>query len=144
MIDAKGALDRPAMRRLVFDDPAARSRLEAILHPAIRVEADLRCLHSVAPYVLLVVPLLVETGGYLSRVERVVVVDCPEEVQVMRTVSRSGIPAEQVRTIMAAQASREARLAVADDVIDNTGDEAALRRHVLRLHQDYLVRAATE
>jgi dephospho-CoA kinase len=144
MIDAKGALDRPAMRRLVFDDPAARSRLEAILHPAIRVEADLRCLQSLAPYVLLVVPLLVETGGYLSRVERIVVVDCPEQIQVMRTVSRSGIPAEQVRAIMAAQASREARLAVADDVIDNTGDEAALRRQVLRLHQDYFARAATE
>jgi dephospho-CoA kinase len=132
------------MRRLVFDDPAARSRLEAILHPAIRAEADLRCLRSLAPYVLLVVPLLVETGGYLSRVDRVLVVDCPEEIQVARTVSRSGIPAEQVRAIMAAQASREARLAVADDVIDNTGDEAALRRQVLRLHQDYLARAATE
>jgi dephospho-CoA kinase len=144
LITADGALDRAAMRRLVFDDPAARGRLEAVLHPAIRAEADLRCLQSRAPYVVLVVPLLVETGAYRGRVERVVVVDCSEELQVARTMSRSGIPAEQVRAIMAAQAGREARLAVADDVIDNSGDEAALRQQVAQLHLNYLARAAAE
>lgn len=141
MITTAGALDRAAMRRLVFSDAGARARLEAILHPAIRAEADLRCINSTAPYVILVVPLLVETGAYRGRVERVLVVDCSEEVQIARTMTRSGIPAEQVRAIMAAQAGRTARLAAADDVIDNGGDEAALRDQVLRLHRDYLARA---
>jgi dephospho-CoA kinase len=141
MITPAGALDRGAMRRLVFADPTARARLEAILHPAIRAEADLRCMSSVAPYVVLVVPLLVETGAYRGRVERVLAVDCGEDVQMARTMSRSGIPGEQVQAIMAAQASRTQRLAAADDVIDNNGDEAALRDQVLRLHRDYLARS---
>ena len=141
MIAADGSLDRAAMRRLVFEDAAAKAQLEAILHPMIRIEADARCMQSTAPYVVLVVPLLVETAYYRGRLERVLVVDCDEETQVSRTVARSGIPAEQVRAIMAAQASRAQRLDVADDVIDNNGDLAQLREQVLRLHASYMTRA---
>lgn len=141
MIAPDGSLDRAAMRRLVFEDAAAKAQLEAILHPMIRIEADARCMQSTAPYVVLVVPLLVETAYYRGRLERVLVVDCDEETQVSRTVARSGIPAEQVRAIMAAQASRAQRLDVADDVIDNNGDLTQLREQVLRLHASYMTRA---
>ena len=141
MIAPDGSLDRAAMRRLVFEDAAAKAQLEAILHPMIRIEADARCMQSTAPYVVLVVPLLVETAYYRGWLERVLVVDCDEETQVSRTVARSGIPAEQVRAIMAAQASRAQRLDVADDVIDNNGDLAQLREQVLRLHASYMTRA---
>jgi len=141
MIARDGSLDRGAMRRLVFGDAAAKARLEAILHPMIRIEADLRCMQSTAPYVVLVVPLLVETGFYRGRLDRVLVVDCDEATQVSRTMARSGLQAEQVRAIMATQASRAQRLEVADDVIDNGGDLAGLRVQVLRLHASYLVRA---
>jgi len=142
VIDARGALDRAAMRRKVFADASAKARLEAILHPMIRTEADSRSAAARAPYVVLVVPLLVESGGYRSRVQRVAVVDCPEEVQVARVMSRSGLSAEEARAIMSAQVSREQRLAVADDVIDNGGDRAALRPQVEALHRRYLEMAA--
>jgi dephospho-CoA kinase len=142
VIDARGALDRAAMRRKVFADPQAKARLETILHPMIRAEADRRSAASRAPYVVLVVPLLVESGGYRSRVQRVVVVDCPEAVQVARVMSRSGLSAEEARAIMAAQISREQRLAVADDVIENGGELAALRPQVEALHRRYLEMAA--
>lgn len=142
VIDARGALDRAAMRRKVFADASAKARLEAILHPMIRAEADRRSAAARAPYVVLVVPLLVESGGYRSRVRRVAVVDCPEEVQVARVMTRSGLSAEEARAIMSAQASREQRLAVADDVIDNGGDLAALRPQVEALHRRYLEMAA--
>lgn len=142
VIDARGALDRAAMRRKVFADPQAKARLETILHPMIRAEADRRSAASRAPYVVLVVPLLVESGGYRSRVQRVVVVDCPEAVQVARVMSRSGLSAEEARAIMAAQVSREQRLAVADDVIENGGELAALRPQVEALHRRYLEMAA--
>ena len=142
VIDARGALDRAAVRRKVFADASAKARLEAILHPMIRAEADRRSAAARAPYVVLVVPLLVESGGYRSRVRRVTVVDCPEEVQVARVMTRSGLSAEEARAIMAAQVSREQRLAVADDVIDNGGDLAALRPQVEALHRRYLEMAA--
>ncbi len=142
VIDARGALDRAAVRRKVFADASAKARLEAILHPMIRAEADRRSAAARAPYVVLVVPLLVESGGYRSRVRRVAVVDCPEEVQVARVMTRSGLSAEEARAIMAAQVSREQRLAVADDVIDNGGDLAALRPQVEALHRRYLEMAA--
>lgn len=142
VIDARGALDRAAVRRKVFADASAKARLEAILHPMIRAEADRRSAAARAPYVVLVVPLLVESGGYRSRVRRVAVVDCPEEVQVARVMTRSGLSAEEARAIMSAQASREQRLAVADDVIDNGGDLAALRPQVEALHRRYLEMAA--
>lgn len=142
VIDARGALDRAVMRRKVFADAQAKARLEAILHPMIRAEADRRCAAASAPYVVLVVPLLVESGGYRSRVQRIAVVDCPEAVQVARVMSRSGLSAAEARAIMAAQAGREQRLAAADDVIDNGGALSALRPQVEALHRRYLEMAA--
>ena len=142
VIDARGALDRAAMRRKVFADAQAKARLEAIIHPMIRAEADRRCAAAAAPYVVLVVPLLVESGGYRSRVQRIAVVDCPEEVQVVRVMSRSGLSAEEARAIMAAQVGRDQRLAAADDIIDNGGDLSALRPQVEALHRRYLEMAA--
>lgn len=134
-----GSLDRAAMRRLVFSDPAARTRLEAILHPLIRAESTRRCLAASEPYAILSVPLLVEAGGaYREILSRVAVVDCPEEVQIDRVMARSGLPREEVLAILAAQASRVARLAMADDVIDNAGSLADLRRQVEALHGRYL------
>jgi len=141
-IAPNGALDRVAMRRKVFADAQAKVRLEGILHPMIRAEADRRSAASRAPYVVLVVPLLVESRSYRSRVQRVAVVDCPEEVQVARVMSRSGLSAEEARAIMAAQVGRAQRLAVADDVIDNGGELAALRPQVDALHRQYLEMAA--
>ena len=91
---------------------------------------------------ILAVPLLIESGTYRERVARLCVVDCPEDVQVARVMSRSGLDAHQVRAIMAAQATRAARLAAADDVVDNAGSLDALRAQVARLHEDYLARAA--
>lgn len=142
VVAPNGALDRAAMRRKVFTDAQAKGRLEAILHPMIRAEADRRSAAARAPYVVLVVPLLVESGDYRSRVQRVAVVDCPEEIQVARVMSRSGLFAEEARAIMAAQVGREQRLAAADDVIDNGGDLAALRPQIEALHRQYLEMAA--
>lgn len=137
-IDAHGALDRAAMRRRVFAEPDIKRRLEAILHPMIRAAADSRLQETTAPYSILVVPLLVESGAYKNRVDRVLLVDCDEEVQVARTTARSDLEEMQVRAIMAAQANRATRLAAADDVIDNNGDIAGLRPQVESLHQRYL------
>ena len=142
VIDARGALDRADMRRKVFADASAKARLEGILHPMIRAEADRRSAAARSAYVVLVVPLLVESGGYRSRVQRVAVVDCPEEMQVARVMARSGLSAEEARAIMAAQVDRQARLAVADDVIDNGGELAALRPQVEALHRRYIEMAA--
>jgi dephospho-CoA kinase len=137
-----GGLDRAAMRDTVFRDPAARRRLEGILHPLIRREAERQIASAVAPYVLLVVPLLLESGRYLPLLQRVLVVDCEPEIQVRRTMTRSGLTREAVAAIMAAQIDRPARLAGADDVIDNSGDELSLRAQVERLHTAYLRLAA--
>lgn len=133
-----GALDRAAMRRLVFNDPAARQRLEAILHPLIRAEADARCQAARSPYVILAVPLLVESGSYRQRCERIVVVDCPESVQIERVMQRSGLSAVEVEAILAVQATRAARLAIADAIVDNSGPLADLQPQVARLHDQYL------
>lgn len=138
IVAADGALDRATMRTRVFGDAQARQRLEAILHPMIREEVDARITRSNAPYVVLVVPLLVETGFGRRRLARVAVVDCSEETQVARTMARSALPAGQVRAIMAAQATRAQRLDIADDIIPNEGDLAALRQEVERLHRRYL------
>ena len=137
-VTAEGALDRAAMRSLAFEDPGARSRLESILHPAIRARADAMLVEARAPYALLVVPLLLETRGYAGRVERVLVVDCPESLQVSRTAARSGLAPEQVRAIMAAQWPRWRRLQLADDVAWNGGTEADLVPQCDRLHAFYL------
>ena len=142
VVAADGALNRPAMRALAFEDPEARKRLEAILHPMIRAESERLCRGATTPYVVLVVPLLIESGTYRQRVRRLCVVDCPEGVQVARVMQRSGLEERQVRAIMAAQASRAERLAAADDVIDNGGGYEQLTAQVERLHADYLRMAA--
>jgi dephospho-CoA kinase len=129
------------MRALVFQDSAARQGLEAILHPLIRATANERVKASLATYVVLVVPLLVETSAYRELAQRVLVVDCDEALQVQRTMARSGLTEPQVRAIMASQATREQRLAAADDVIINNGDLAQLAEQVRRLHAAYLTLA---
>lgn len=141
VVAADGALDRAVMRGMVFSDAAAKRRLEAILHPLIRAETLRRCesvLAAGAPYVVLVAPLLLESGGYRSRVSRVVVIDCAEETQVVRVMARSGLARDEVRRIMATQAMRAERLAAADDVIDNDGDMEELRAQVEALHRRYI------
>jgi len=137
-----GTLDRARLRRLVFDDDAARGRLEAILHPLIRAAARREVAAWTGPYGLLVVPLLYERGG-LSTVDRVLVVDCPEDEQVRRVVARSGLPAADVRAIMATQLRRADRLARADDVLDNAGLPAAILPQVAELDRRYRALAAT-
>lgn len=138
VIAGDGALDRAAMRRRVFADGQARQRLEGILHPMIGAESARRCAASSAAYVVLAVPLLIETGSYRGRVQRLLVVDCREETQVARVMKRSGLSADEVRAIMASQATRADRLAAADDVIDNDGEFARLRPQVEHLHGQYL------
>jgi dephospho-CoA kinase len=134
-----GALDRDAMRARVFADPTEKARLEAILHPLIRARCDAQldaAQATGAPYAILVIPLLAETTGR-RRCDRVIVVDCPEALQRTRVMRRNGLPADQVDRIMAAQASRSERLAIADDVIENSGDLAALHAAVGQLDRRY-------
>ena len=142
MVDAAGAMDRKRMRELVFADAEKKQLLEALLHPMIRAESERRIAAAPGPYVVHVVPLLVESPGYRGRVGRVLVVDCPEALQVARVRQRSGLPEEQVRSIIASQIQRERRLAAADDVIDNSGSIAAMQQEVRRLHEKYLALAA--
>jgi len=137
-----GALDRDAMRRLVFEDPLARGRLEAILHPRIRGAADAALAAAPGPYAMLAVPLLFETGGYAGRVQRTLVVDCPEALQVERVVRRSGLSPDEVRAVMAAQWPRWRRLQVADDVAWNGGEERALEASCESFHARYVEAAA--
>lgn len=132
-----GSLDRAAMRSLAFKDAGARARLEAILHPAIRAVADERIGSAAGAYTVLVVPLLFETRGYIDRVERTLVVDCPEEIQMARTVARSGLEPAEVRRIMASQWPRWRRLQMATDVIWNGGAPQALEPQCERLHREY-------
>ncbi|MBU6487112.1 MAG: dephospho-CoA kinase [Burkholderiales bacterium] len=141
-IASDGSLDRAKMRALVFSDDAARIRLEAITHPLIRAETEHQRATATGPYVVIVVPLLVESGTWKTRVDRVLVVDCSTETQIARVMRRNAFSREQVLAIMARQASREARLAAADDVIVN--DEAPvaqLEQEVRRLHRHYLALA---
>jgi dephospho-CoA kinase len=147
-IAADGALDRARMREHVFQVPAERARLEAILHPLIRSETE-RARHAAAgisPYVILMIPLLVEAARrdpkWRARFDRVAVVDCSEATQLRRVMARSNLSAEAVRRIQGAQASRAERLAAADDVIDNEGSAQALAPQVDHLHQIYLRLAA--
>ena len=138
LADTQGALDRAAMRRLVFSDPGARGRLESILHPLIRQISDQRCAESIEPYVILAVPLLIESGNYRQRCDRIVVVDCPEQVQISRVMARNSLQENEVRAILKAQASREQRLAIADEVIDNGDELTNLYPRVSELHLKYL------
>lgn len=138
VVDASGGLDRAAMRRRIFADAAARQQLEAILHPLIRQIADQRCAEATAPYVILAVPLLVESASYRERCQRIVVVDCPESLQVQRVMLRNGLSEAEVTTIMMAQATRVERLRAADDVVHNEADLTDLYPQVARLHSKYL------
>ncbi|MDP1927523.1 MAG: dephospho-CoA kinase [Thiobacillus sp.] len=142
VMHADGTLDRAALRRRVFADAAARHQLEAILHPAIRLRVKQALAQLNAPYALLVIPLLVETGAYHDMLKRILVVDCPEALQLARVMSRSGLRRDEVMAILAAQATRAERLAVADDVILNTASPEDLRVEVASLHQRYLGLAA--
>jgi dephospho-CoA kinase len=136
--DAQGAMDRAKMRALAFRDPGARQKLEQLLHPLIRAESQRRIAAARGAYVIHVVPLLVESRDYRQRVSRVLVVDCPEDVQLERVRQRSRLSEEEIRRIMRSQASREDRLAAADDVIDNSGSLDALHKQVRALHAKYL------
>ena len=137
----EGALDRAAMRERVFSDAAAKRQLEAILHPLIRQQTRIEAERVPGSYLVFVVPLLVESGRWKDSVDRVLVVDCSEALQLERVMRRSQLSAEQVRAIMATQASREARLAVADDVIVNDQALDTLEQAVVALHQRYLALA---
>jgi dephospho-CoA kinase len=137
-LDPSGAMDRDSMRARVFADPAARKSLEALLHPMIREESRRHIEAAPGPYVVHVVPLLIESPDYRRRVDRVLVVDCPEDIQLARVQARSSMPEAQARAIIASQASRAHRLAAADDVIDNSGSLDALHRQVAALHRTYL------
>ncbi len=137
-IAADGSMDRKRIRDLVFADRDAKARLEGILHPMIREESQRRIAGAAGPYAVLVVPLLVESAGYRDRVQRVLVVDCSEAMQVERVGRRSGLSEAEVRRIIAAQVPRQKRLAAADDVIDNSSTFAALQQQILVLHDRYL------
>ena len=138
VLDNSGQLDRAAMRRRVFADPVARGLLEAIIHPRVRAWLRGRVAAERAPYCLLAVPLLTENIDQYRWVDRVLLVDAPEAVQLDRLIARDGVDAALARRMIEQQASRAERLALADDVIENSGGEGALDRLVANLHQHYL------
>ena len=142
VLDAEGRLDRKRMREQIFSDPGARRRLEAILHPAIRAEMERQSQAAGGPYQVLVIPLLAE-GGRRDHVDRVLLVDVPEELQIQRVMWRDGVSREQAQASLNAQATRAQRLAMADDVLRNTGRVDDLREQVAKLHQQFLRLAAT-
>jgi len=137
-----GRLDRRRLRDIIFSDPTARARLEAILHPAIRAEMERQSAAAaeVGPYQVLVIPLLAE-GGQRDRADRVLVVDVPEALQVERLMARYTVSREQAQASLQAQASRAARLEIADDVVANTGRIEDVREQVARLHERYVALA---
>jgi dephospho-CoA kinase len=142
VLDSAGRLDRPAMRRHVFADPAARRTLEAIIHPLVREWLHQRALAERAPYCLLAIPLLAENIEHYRWIDRVLLVDVPESVQIARLIARDGIDETLARQMLAHQATRTSRLALADDVIENSGDESALDQVVAELHRRYLALAS--
>jgi dephospho-CoA kinase len=137
IVAADGALDRDRMRTLAFSSPDAKNRLEAILHPLIRTESRRQISDAKGAYVVLVVPLLIETGSYREIVTRIAVVDCEEQTQISRTMARSGLDESTVRAVMRAQASRSTRLAAADDVIRNENGLEELREQIKALDRLY-------
>lgn len=141
VLDPTGRLDRPAMRQRVFADPAARRQLESIIHPRVRQWLHDRALAERGPYCLLAIPLLAENITHYRWVDRVLLVDVPESVQIERLIARDHIDETLARRMLSQQASRAERLALADDVIENSGDEAALDSAVAELHQRYLLLA---
>lgn len=136
-ITAAGAMDRAKMRERVFADPASKKQLEAILHPLIRIETERAAANAQGLYLMFVVPLLVESGSWKTRTSRILVVDSPEQLQVSRVMKRNQLPEAQIHAIMSTQATREIRLAAADDVIVNDKDVAALVPQVEQLHALY-------
>jgi dephospho-CoA kinase len=134
-----GSLDRAKMRALVFADDLAKARLEAITHPLIRAETERQMAAAGGPYVIAVVPLLVESATWKSRVDRVLVIDCSVDTQIARVMRRNGFTREQVSAIVARQASREARLAAADDVLVNEDGRPPelISDNVQQLHEKY-------
>jgi len=138
-IDGDGALDRARMRAHVFGDERQRQALEAVLHPLIRAQTELRAaaLACTVPYLLFDIPLLAEAPGTERRFDRVLVIDCPADVQVARVLQRGSMTREQVEAVLAAQASRESRLAIADDVQFNDAGLDQLERAAARLHERY-------
>lgn len=138
VIAADGRLDRAAMRQRAFGDADARRRLESILHPMIRTAAEQRIDAATGAYVIVAIPLLVESAGWRQALDRILIVDCPVPVQIDRVIRRSGLARSEVEAVIAAQASRDARLGIADDVIDNGGAPEALAPQVDALHRRYL------
>jgi dephospho-CoA kinase len=143
VLDAQGRLDRPRMRERVFTDPTARKTLEAIVHPRVRQWLLERAQSDEGPYVMLAIPLLAENIGHYRWVDRIAVVDVPEIVQMQRLMRRDGMDEDLAMRILATQTSRTTRLALADDVIDNSGPESDLEPQVAVLHQRYLALAAS-
>jgi len=143
VLNDDGTLDRRALRERVFAEDGARQRLEAITHPRIRDETLRRMRNAGGPYQIIVVPLLVESG-FGALVDRVLVVDCPPEVQQQRLMERDGESAETANAMMRSQTDRETRLEAADDVIDNAGSLEDTRHHVEHLHNRYLALAREE
>ena len=137
-----GSMNRPMMRDAVFSDPQVKKKLEAVLHPLIRTEVEQAARLATGSYLIYVVPLLVESASWRDRVTRILVVDCDEALQIARVMQRSALSELQVRAIMQTQATRNERLAVADDVVINDADTAALIAPVDRLHQLYCRLAA--
>ena len=139
VISLEGALDRSKMRELVFSSPAKRVTLEEILHPLIAQEVLVQAKTATGLYAVFVVPLLVESGRWRDRIDRLCVVDCDEATQIARVQARSGIPTDTIRRILDAQASREQRLAVADDIIVNSARTTVqeLEKQVLVLHEGW-------
>ena len=140
ILTAQGELDRPRMRELIFQDPERRKRLEAILHPAIAERARQRIRAARAPYCILVVPLLAETGLF-SWADRVLLVDADEDAQVRRLMARDHVTRDQALAALKAQASREERRRLADDIIDNSGSLEDLDAQVEALHGKYMALA---
>jgi dephospho-CoA kinase len=140
VVDEKGELDRQALRNVIFADESRRRDLEVILHPLIRADMERQALTAIGPYLVLAIPLLVE-GGATDRVDRILVVDVDEAVQLERLMARDSHSLAQARAILAAQANRASRLKVADDVLVNSGTVPELRQAVDRLHQRYLTLA---
>ncbi len=143
VVAADGSLDRRALRSRVFADPAERRWLEQLTHPAIRELTDARSAASKGGYAMVAIPLLVETQG-AKRFDRVLVVDCAPELQLARLQARDGSTRAEAQNMLAAQVSREQRLAVADDIIHNDGDIAALRDRIEKLHRQYVAASAAQ
>lgn len=140
MLNADGTLNRAAVRSKVFEDAAARQQLEGILHPAIYEEAQrlLQQVRNTAPYCIIVVPLLFESERYQQLIDRSLLIDCEESIQIARTMQRSQMSEIEVKNIMAAQLSRETRRQLANDIISNNGSLDELQKNVIAFHQKYI------